>query len=188
VDIILLPVVTLATTPDAALKIMMEARRSVAVVVGSPPFGLITSLSVRRAKNQKRPNLHGAELEPLALLFDGDFVSQGYAALKLPDAAYVTVREQLLQTFPGMGHRPLYVAPKDLPTFEQVLPAGFGYGFLGYDRGAAVVITRHETLSAEASGPPPDCCCANPQTPHEYPAGRKKTGQACDNCSYMVEC
>jgi CBS domain-containing protein len=188
VDIILLPVVTLDTTPDDALKNMKEARRSAAVVVGSPPLGLITSLSVRRAKNQQLPNLRGGELEPLAVLFDGDFVTQGYTALKLPDTSYVTVREHLLQTYPGMRHRQLYISQEDLPMFDRILPAGLRQGFLGYDRGAAVVITQHETIAAQAAGPPPDCCCANPQTPHEYPAGRKMTGQACDNCQYLVEC
>jgi CBS domain-containing protein len=188
VDIILLPVVTLDTTPDNALKTMREARRSAAVVVGSAPLGLITSLSVRKAKNQKLPNLRNAEREPLAVLFDGEFISQGYMALNLPDTSYVTVREQLLQTFPGMGHRQLNVAPSDVPTFEQVLPAGVQQAFLGYDRGAAVVITKHETIAAQSAGPPPDCCCTNRQFPHEDTTGRKKTGQLCDQCEYKVEC
>jgi CBS domain-containing protein len=188
VDIILLPIVTLDTTPDDALKKMKEARRSAAVVVGSPPLGLITSLGVRRAKNQKLPNLRGVELVPLAFLFDGDFATEGYTALKFPDTSYVTVREHLMQTYPGMGHRQLYIAPQDFPVFDRILPVGLLQGFLGYDRGAAVVITQHETIAAQSAGPPPDCCCANPQTPHEYPAGRKKTGQFCDNCQYPVEC
>ena len=187
-DIILLPIVTLDTTPNDALKKMKEARRSAAVVVGSPPLGLIMSLSVRRAKNQQLPDLRGAELEPLAVLFDGDFVTRGYSALKLPDSSYMTVREHLLQTYPGMGHQELHIALQDIPAFDRILPSGLPLGFLGYDRGAAVVITQHETLASQSAGPPPDCCCANPQTPHEYPAGRKTTGQACDNCQYLVEC
>jgi len=188
VDIILLPVLSRLTPPSTALMVMKESRRSVAAVVGSPPQGLISSLGVRKAKNQKLTSLQNAELEPLLVLFDGDFIPEGYMMLKLPNAAFATVRGHLLQTFPGMGHQPLSVGPQELLAFEQVLPSGAAQAFLGYDRGAAVVMTRHESLAEQAAGPPLDCCCDNPQTPHEYPAGRKKTGQSCDICEGRVEC
>jgi len=187
-DIILLPVLSSDTFPVDALKIMKESRRSVAVVVGSPPKGLITSLEVRKAKNKNQTDLKSVELKPLSVLFDGDFSANGYAKLKLPENSLAKVREHLLQTFPGMAHRQLNVPYIDLTAFENILPPGMMYGFLGYDRGAAVVITRHETLAAEGGAPPAACCCKNPDTPHEYEAGRKKQGEACDNCKYSVEC
>ena len=187
-DIILLPVLNRATSPDDALTFMKESRRSVAVVVGSPPQGLITSLEVRKAKNQKKTNLENVELQPLSVLFDGDFSADGYAALRLPENTFAMVREHLLQTFPGMAHRQLNVPYKDLTAFEKILPANAMHGFLGYDRGAAVVITRHEGLAAQAGDPPPACCCVNPETPHEYAAGKKRHGDNCDNCKYSVEC
>jgi len=188
VDIILLPVLSRTYTPFTALLLMKESRRSAAAVLGSPPQGLITSLEVRKAKNQERTNLQEAALEPLMVLFDGDFIHEGYAALKLPDTAFATVRQHLLQTFPGMAHRQLNISYPEVTAFEQILPPGAAQGFLGYDRGAAVVITSHEGGAQVYNGPPPDCCCLNPQTPHDYPAGGKRTGDPCDNCKYKVEC
>jgi hypothetical protein len=168
---------------------MRESRRSAAVVVGSPPLGLIDSLSVRKAKNQKLSSLENVELEPLFVLFDGDFLTKGYAALNLPsDDTFFKVQDQLLQTFPGMAHRRLFVSDNALPQFENLIPPGFQQAFLGYDRGAAVVVTRHESDAEAKAGTPLDCCCENPQTPHEYPSGRKKTGQSCDICPYLIEC
>jgi len=55
-DIILLPVLKRETLPADALKVMKESRRSVAVMVGSPPEGLVTSLEIRKAKNSKQTN------------------------------------------------------------------------------------------------------------------------------------
>jgi len=187
-DVILLPVLSRETSPNVALKVMTESRRSVAVVVGSPPLGLIGSLEVRKAKNQHKQSLETADLQPLSVLFDGEFTADGYAVLRLPENSFALVREHLLHTFPGLAHRQLNVPYGDLMSFDQILPPGSMHAFLGYDRGAAVVITRHETLAAQGAGPPPDCCCENPTTPHEYPAGRKKAGQPCDNCSFTVEC
>ena len=186
-DIILLPVLSRTIQPFEALMVMKDSRRSVAVVVGSPPPCLITSLDVRKAKNQQRKDLQEVGLEPLFVLFDGDFINEGYATLKLPGTAFPTVRQHLLQTFPGLAHRQLHVSSSDLTVFEQILH-GAAQGFLGYDRGAAVVMTSHETIAERFSGPPPDCCCLNPDTPHEYPAGWKKAKDPCDNCSYTVEC
>jgi hypothetical protein len=34
-------------------------------------------------------------------------------------------------------------------------------------------LTLHEQGAAAYKGPPNDCWCANPQTPHDYPAGQK---------------
>ena len=187
-DIILLPVLSRATSPDEALAIMKESRRSGAVVVSSPPQGIITASGARKAKNQNLKDLLNAELEPLPLLFDGDFVSEGFALLNLPHTAFATVRGHLLQTYPGMGHQPIWVAPPDLTAFERIIPAGSELGFLGYDRGAAVVLTLHEQGAAPYKGPPNDCWCTNPQTPHDFPAGQKLTGQTCDICSFAVDC
>lgn len=186
-DIVLLPVLSRLDKPRDALQVMRESRRSAAVMVDSPPQGLIDSLAVRRASNQNLESLKTAELEPLFVLFDGDFLTEGYAALRLPHDALFTVRNHLLQTFPGMAHRPLSVSFNSLPAFESLLPPAVGQGFLGYDRGAAVVLTQHES-KGEAAGAPLGCCCMNPQTPHEYPAGRKRTGEPCDNCTYSVDC
>jgi hypothetical protein len=187
-DIILLPTLEWTISPTEALTVMKESLRSIAVVVGSSPRGLVTAREVRKAKNRQQPNLKEVELEPLSVLFDGAFTAEGYAILNLPESSFAMVREHLLQTFPGMAHRQLNIAPANLGRFEQILPPGTMHGFLGYDRGAAVVMTRHETLAAQGAGPPPDCWCMNPTTPHEYPAGRKRTGQPCDNCGFSVEC
>ncbi len=187
-DIILLPVVKRTQSPEKALQILKESRRSVAVLVGSPPQGLITSFGVRKAKNQHQASLESVEVEPLTVLFDGDFSTEGYAALNLPQQAFAVVREHLLQTYPGMAHRRLYVPSEQLPPFEQLLPGGAVHGFLGYDRGAAVVMTRWESVAQKGAEPTPDCCCENPATPHEYPACQKKTGEPCEFCGYSMEC
>jgi hypothetical protein len=186
-DIVLLPVLSRLTQPSLALQIMRDSRRSAAVLVNSPPQGMISSFAVRKAKNENLPSLETAPFEPLAVLFDGDFLTEGYAALKLPADAFFTVQSHLLQTFPGSAHRQLIVSPDALPAFESLLSSAGPQGFLGWDRGAAVVLTQHES-QGEQAGAPLGCCCTNPAFPHEYPAGRKKTGQACDNCSYSIDC
>lgn len=189
-DIILLPVVNRATQPTVALRIMKESRRSVAAVgaPAAPIEGLINSVEVRKAKNGQMPDLSQASLMPVAVLHDGDFAAEGYDRLKLPTTSVGKVREHLLQTFLGAAHRELTVRYEDLPSFQGVLPPTASYALLGFDRGAAVVMTLHEGYAAQAGTPPADCCCRNPVTPHEYPAGRKKDGGTCDLCTYTVEC
>jgi hypothetical protein len=186
-DIVLLPVLSRRTQPSLALQIMRDSRRSAAVLVDSPPQGLISSFAVRMAKNEKLTSLETAPVEPLVVLFDGDFLTEGYAALKLPADAYFAVQSHLLQTFPGSAHRRLSVSSNALPAFEALLTSAGPQAFLGWDRGAAVVLTQHES-QGEQAGAPLGCCCLNPNQPHEYPAGRKKTGQPCDNCSYSIDC
>jgi CBS domain-containing protein len=117
-DIILLPVLNRATSPDQALKVMKESRRSVTVVVGSSPQGLLTSLEVRRAKNQKQPNLQETKLEAPSIVFEGDFTTTSYIELGLPENLFPMVQQHLMQTFPGMAHRQLNVPAVDLPKFE----------------------------------------------------------------------
>jgi hypothetical protein len=108
--------------------------------------------------------------------------------LKLPETSLAQVRAHLLETFPGMPHRQLIVQSTDYPKFQQLIPAGATHAFLGYDRGAAVVITAQETIARKGAGPPLDCGCTNPQGTHEYRAGVKKPGEPCDNCAFSVEC
>lgn len=186
-DIILLPLINQKDSPANALKILRKALRSVGVLVGSPPLGLVISKSIRKAKNLGAEDMTNVERQPIALIADGEF-EVAYNTLKLPPHLYGQIRGHLTQTFPGMPHREFLVPAPDLATFENLLPAGFSHGFLGYDRGAAVVITRHETLAREAAGPPPDCACKNPADPHEYFAGQKKGGDSCDVCGAVIDC
>jgi len=187
-DIILLPVVIQTSPPAYVLKLMKLSLRSAAVVVGSPPLGMITALQARIAKNQQMPDLKNAEYQPLAVVYDGQFDHQAYTALQLPSHLYGNIRNHLMETYPGMAHRAFYASVNEVTAFEAKLPANVDYGFLGYDRGAAVVLTRHETGAEAASGPPPDCYCQNPTTPHAYPGGQKKSGQPCDLCPNKIDC
>lgn len=192
-DIILLPVVSRDEPPARALRAMKEGRRSLAAVADPipgpvPVAGLITSLEVRKAKNSQQPDLKQAELMPVNVLYAGDFASAGYDRLKLPSNSFGNVYAHLLRTFPGMAHEELAVQSEDLPAFAKALPSNWPHGFLGFDRGAAVVMTSHETLAAQAGTPPADCCCMNPTTPHEYAAGLKRGGEFCENCGFSIEC
>ena len=186
-DIILLPLINQKDSPADALKTLRKSLRSVGVLVSSPPLGLVTSKSIRKAKNLGAEDLTNVERQPIALIADGEF-EVAYNTLKLPSHLYGQIRRHLTQTFPGRPHREFLVPAPDLATFENLLPAGYSHGFLGYDRGAAVVITRHETLARDAAGPPPDCACMNPTDPHEYPAGQKKGGAICDVCGAAIDC
>src|SRR5688572_931879 len=140
-DIILLPVLNRATSPSAALKLLKDSRRSMAVMVDSPPQGLISVLEIRRAKNRNTPSLEGADLEPIAIVRDAEFDANAFVALQFPDSVFAVVREQLIQTYPGMAHRQMKMNPADETFFERLLPPGLMHGFVGYDRGAAVVLT-----------------------------------------------
>jgi hypothetical protein len=187
-DIILLPVVVQTSSPADVLKVMKQSLRSAAVVVGSPPLGMITALQARKTKNQQKLNLKGAEYQSLAVVYDGQFDYEAYTKLKLPHHLYGKIRNQLMETYPGMSHRAFYATVDEATAFESKLPAGSDYGFLGYDRGAAVVLTRHEAGAVAASGPPPDCYCKNTETPHPYPGGQKRSGQPCDLCASVIDC
>ena len=187
-DIILLPVVNCSKSPSEALKAMKEARRSAAVVVASPPQGLITSLEVRRLINSGKETLKDAVLQPLLVVFDGEFDAAVYLSLNLPESLLGRLQQHLLQTFPGLGHREFRLPVADAPSFERLMPGIPEQALIGFDRGAAVVLTRYESVAARSAGPPPDCCCINPATPHEYPASSRNGGKPCSICGQLVEC
>ena len=175
---------TRLTSPKEALS-KLKARAAACCRRRVPPQGVVGSLVLRRAKNEHRKVLHALRADSCSTT---EFLPHGYAKLKLPETSLLQVREHLLQTFPGMPHKQLIVQGADTSKFQQLLPPNATRAFLGYDRGAAVVITVQELVARQDAGPPPDCGCENPVTPHEYRAGIKRTGDVCDNCAYVVDC
>jgi hypothetical protein len=191
VDIVSLPVLDANVSPGDALGALVSAKRSAALMRVGSTWRMVTSTAIRKALNHGAATIPATDCEEVPPLFTGSF-ENGYTKLQLPGQAFNTVRDHLYQTFPGQPHRRIDVEASLRPLFEMVLAAlPSGYALIGNDRGAAVLLSRHETALEEYVGPPKGCCCRNPDYPHEYDSGTVKPGSICGRCSppaYVVDC
>jgi hypothetical protein len=190
-DIVSLPVLDSDVSPRDALGALVSAKRSAALMKVGPVLRVVTSTTIRKAINQGTPTISVTECEEVPQLFIGSF-ENGYTMLGLPAQAFNTVRNHLYQTFPGQSHSRIDVEESLRPSFEKVLATlPSGYALIGYDRGAAVLLSRHETAMEQYVGPPKGCCCRNPDYPHEYDSGTVAPGSNCERCVprvYAVDC
>jgi len=188
-DIVSLPVLDSQVSPRVCLNALVSAKRSAAVIKVGPVLRFVTSTTIRKAINRDEPVLPLAECEEVTQLHSGSFATS-FAILGLPAQAFNTVRDHLYVTFPGQVHTRIDLDESLRLKFEEAV-ATSGFALMCYDRGCAVLLSRHESTLESHAGPPKGCCCGNPDYPHEYASGTVTPGSNCARCKpkvYPVNC
>lgn len=193
-DILQLPSLTAVTPIKQAWSVLQAAQRSAIITAAEDRPVLITAEDLARGENRGAVTLAEVEahLVPIVARVSGRRrrpVSEESVewAPALDALDQKGIRIHMRETQLGGPHREIDPDAAIQKLIDRMLQGiDINFALVGMSPGAAILVSRYESVVRDHAGPPRRCYCRNPNYPHGY--DDKKTGDPCDYDPYEVAC